>query len=110
VQFEDHIVVNASTRGSILGPGRIRSLFRLWWELEWEQIGHANNVVAMAAINNKLFCATKDNSLWWRDPVGWEVNWDRIGHANNVVAMAAINNKLFCATNDNRLWWRDPVL
>jgi hypothetical protein len=78
-------------------------------EKVWDRIGHANNVVAMAAINEKLFCATRDNSLWWRDPVGWEVNWDRIGHANNVVAMAAINGKLFCATQDNSLWWRDPV-
>jgi hypothetical protein len=24
----------------------------------------------MAAINNKLFAATSDNKLWWRDPVG----------------------------------------
>jgi hypothetical protein len=88
---------------------------KLWWrdpvgwEVNWEQIGHANGVVAMAAINGKLFCATNDNKLWWRDPVGWEVNWEQIGHANGVVAMAAINGKLFCATNDNGLWWRDPV-
>jgi hypothetical protein len=35
----------------------------------WDHIGHANNVVGMAAINNKLFAATSDNRLWWRDPV-----------------------------------------
>jgi endonuclease/exonuclease/phosphatase family metal-dependent hydrolase len=75
----------------------------------WDPIGHANNVVAMAAINNKLFAATSDNRLWWRDPVGSNVNWEPIGHANNVVAMTAINNKLFAATRDNRLWWRDPM-
>jgi hypothetical protein len=75
----------------------------------WDPIGHANDVVAMAAINNKLFAATGDNRLWWRDSVGADVNWDPIGHANDVVAMAAINNKLFAATGDNRLWWRDPV-
>jgi hypothetical protein len=78
-------------------------------ERPWDHIGHANDVVGMAAINNKLFCATWDNRLWWRDPVGHDVNWDHIGHANDVVAMTAINNKLFCATWDNRLWWRDPV-
>jgi hypothetical protein len=77
--------------------------------LPWDQIGHANNVVAMAAINNELFAATIDDRLWWRDPVGTNVNWDHIGHANNVVAMTAINNKLFAATSDSRLWWRDPV-
>jgi hypothetical protein len=37
--------------------------------LPWDHIGHANDVVAMAAINGKLFAATKDNRLWWRDPV-----------------------------------------
>ena len=35
----------------------------------WDHIGHANGVVAMAAINNKLFAATSDNRLSWRDPV-----------------------------------------
>ena len=75
----------------------------------WDPIGHANNVVAMAALNDKLFAATSDNQLWWRDPVGTNVSWDPIGHANNVVAMAALNDKLFAATSDNQLWWRDPV-
>jgi hypothetical protein len=47
---------------------------RLWWrdavgyEVNWEDIGHANNLVAMAAINGKLFAANNDNRLWWRDP------------------------------------------
>src|SRR5215213_376088 len=79
----------------------------------WEDIGPAVRVAAMAAINNKLFAAIRDNRLWWRDPVGFEVNWERIGDAidgaDEVVAMAAINNKLFAATRNNRLWWRDPV-
>jgi hypothetical protein len=75
----------------------------------WDPIGDANNVVAMAAISGKLFAATNDNQLWWRDPVGVNVNWDPIGYANNVVAMTAISGKLFAATNDNQLWWRDPV-
>jgi hypothetical protein len=83
--------------------------FRLLGDRNWDHIGHANNVVAMAAINDKLFAATGDNRLWWRDPVGTDVAWAHIGHANNVVAMAAINNKLFAATSDNRLWWRDPL-
>jgi hypothetical protein len=77
--------------------------------VNWEHIGHANDVVAMAAIKGKLFAATKDNKLWWRDPVGQDIDWEHIGHANDVVAMAAINGKLFAATKDNKLWWRDPV-
>ncbi|WP_327000317.1 matrixin family metalloprotease [Dactylosporangium sp. NBC_01737] len=78
------------------------------YALPWRDIGHANNVVAMAGLNGKLYCATSDNQLWMRDPVGWEVDWVAIGHANNVVAMAGLNGKLFCATSDNRLWIRDP--
>jgi len=76
----------------------------------WQEIGHANNVVAMTATSSKLFCATRDNKLWARDPVSSDVNWQEIGHANYVVGMAAIGNKLFCATSDNRLWVRDAIL
>jgi hypothetical protein len=98
---------------SIYDPGQNQSVFQaryeLRWERVWDDIGHANDVVAMAAANGKLFAATRDNRLWWRDPVGADVNWDHIGHANDVVAMAAANEKLFAATRDNRLWWRDPV-
>ena len=83
----------------------------------WDRIGHANNVVAIAAMfvasemKSKLFAVTKDNKLWWRDAVGDNPNlqWDHIGHAIDVVAMAASNNKLFVATKDNKLWWREPV-
>jgi hypothetical protein len=75
--------------------------------LGWQLSGHANNVVAMAALNNKLFAATQDNVLWARDPVLSNIDWQLIGHANNVVAMAALNNKLFAATRDNLLWARD---
>jgi len=43
--------------------------FAQFIELQWDHISHANDVVAMAAINGKLFAATRDNRLWWRDPV-----------------------------------------
>jgi hypothetical protein len=75
----------------------------------WIDVGHANGVVAMTALDSRLFCATADNGLWMRDPVHREVEWQRIGHANGVVGMAATNGQLFCATSDNRLWTREPV-
>jgi hypothetical protein len=78
------------------------------FEVNWQDIGHANGVVGMTALNNKLFCATNNNRLWTRDPVLFEVNWQDIGHANGVVGMATLNGKLFCATSNNRLWARDP--
>lgn len=79
----------------------------LRYDSSWDHIGHANNVVAMTALNNKLFAATSDNVLWARDPVLSDVAWQPIGHANDVVAMAALDSKLFAATSDNRLWVRD---
>jgi hypothetical protein len=82
----------------------------------WEVIGHANDVVAMAAMEGRLFAATRDNLLWWREPVGQNVTWGRIGHANDSVAMTGGENissnlggKLFAVTRDNALWQRDPV-
>jgi len=98
--------------------GRTRGFFRLSYThadpspaygANWADIGHANDLVAMAAINNKLFASDKNNQLWWRDAVGHDVDWHHIGHANDLIAMAAINNKLFATDKNNRLWWRDAV-
>jgi hypothetical protein len=63
----------------------------------------------MAAVDNKLFCATSANLLWRRFPVLAEVVWRQIGHANNVRAMAATRGLLYCVTTDNTLWYRRPV-
>jgi hypothetical protein len=107
--------INTAMSGGITVRGFFRSDYALHGPSEiagtqWQDIGHANNVVAMTALTNKLFCATSDNQLWARDPVLSNVNWQAIGHANNVVAMAALEGRLFCATKDNRIWARDPVL
>src|SRR2546422_1268663 len=78
---------------------------------EWEVIGKAYQVVGMAGSDglSKLFAATNDNILWWRDAVAQNLKWVQISTANGVVAMAGAdaNNKLFAATSDNKLWWRD---
>jgi hypothetical protein len=58
--------------------------------INWQQVGHANAVRAMTAINGKLWAATSDNGLWIRDPVEANINWRQVGHANNVRAMTAI--------------------
>src|SRR6266498_132977 len=71
----------------------------------WMDIGHANDVVAMAqSYNYTLFAATRDNLLWIRDLVEYNVNWRLNGHAINVVAMALIHGWLYAATRDNQLW------
>jgi hypothetical protein len=75
----------------------------------WQHVGHANNVVALTAMQGKLYCATTENVLWMRDPVPSNVNWTPIGHANNVVAMTATDAALLCVTQDGQLWRREPV-
>jgi hypothetical protein len=77
--------------------------------VNWQEVGHANNVTAMASLNGKLWAATSDNKLWIREPVEANVNWQEVGHANNVTAMASLNGKLWAATSDNKLWIREPV-
>jgi hypothetical protein len=72
----------------------------------WQRIGHANDVTAMTAAAGKLFCATRDNRLWMRDPVWQDVDWQRVGHANSVVSMTAMGSDLVCATTDNQIWKR----
>jgi len=37
--------------------------------MTWQRLGQANNVVALAATGGKLFVATRDNLLWWRDAI-----------------------------------------
>ena len=77
-------------------------------DMGWKLIGHAQDVVAMTALNGRLFAVTRQDQLWWRDPVEEDIPWTHMGHAQNVVGMAALNGKLFVATDDGKLWWRDP--
>ena len=55
----------------------------------WSDVGHANDVVAMAAMEGRLFAATSDNTLWRRDAVSTPIDWTHIGHANSVTGLAA---------------------
>ncbi|MGY1809082.1 hypothetical protein ACI8AF_17060 [Blastococcus sp. SYSU D00669] len=72
----------------------------------WQRIGHANSVTAMAATGGRLYCTTRDNLLWSREPLLQDVDWQRVGHANGVVAMTARGGNLVCATADRQLWTR----
>jgi hypothetical protein len=76
---------------------------------QWADVGHANDVVSMTAMDGRLFAATGDNRLWVRDAVDHEIDWTPIGHANEVVGLAATGGRLFCATRDNRLWSREAT-
>lgn len=75
----------------------------------WEHIGHANDVTAMAANDNRLWCSTVDSRLWRRFPMGANAPWTPVGHANSVSSMAGAAAKLWCVTADNALWRRAHV-
>jgi hypothetical protein len=79
----------------------------------WKYIGHAQLVVAMTAMNGKLFAATSINQFWMRDPVHHDINWARLQHVERadvqIAAMATIDDEqLFVATKDDNLWVCNP--
>ena len=76
------------------------------WASRWLDVGHANDVIAMAAANGHLYAVTSDSTLWIREAATHEVGWTPIGQAVAVTALAATNGHLYCATTDNRLWTR----
>ena len=76
---------------------------------EWQQIGRADEVIAMTAMDGKLFAVTRDNRLWGRDPVPQDIRWQLLGSANRVVALAGVNGRLFGATRDHKLWMREST-
>jgi hypothetical protein len=76
---------------------------------DWENIGHANNVTAMCAADNKLYVTTDDNRLWRRYPVLANANWTPIGRANDIVSMAGTRGMLFALTSGNALVYRSLV-
>jgi len=75
---------------------------------EWVEVGHANNITAMTAWENKLYASDAANDLWSRHPVLADAPWRCIGHANEVTAMAADRGALYAVSRGNILWWRWP--
>ena len=75
----------------------------------WTEIGHANNVVAMTALDGLLFAVTADNTLWTRRPVLSNVDWTAIGQAPGVRALGSTPGSLYGVTAMG-ISRRDPVL
>jgi hypothetical protein len=94
--------VVSQVTSNVINRLRIRNTWNAW-----QHIGRADDIVALAALDCRLFGVTSDNRLWRRFPVGADVPWKHIGHADDVSTMAASGNKLFCITADNALWSRD---
>ena len=62
-------------------------------------IGNCPDIVALAALDDNLFAATRDNRLLCRDTVTVDITWTDIGEApEHVSALAAYYGILFAAT------------
>lgn len=115
------MVFNAATTewiGALANPGnpaiahitrRLLDRLRNPRPFDWEDVGHANDIVAMTGIDGKLYGATGSNRLWRRYPVLADVVWRQIGHANEIRAMAATRGLLFAVTAANSLVIRPPL-
>jgi len=63
----------------------------------WRDIGRADRITALAALEGKLYGATIDNRLLLRENLLRDQPWRLIGHAENVTAMTAFNGELYAA-------------
>ncbi|MEV3855709.1 hypothetical protein AB0J38_15465 [Streptomyces sp. NPDC050095] len=106
-----------------LGPAHRRVLFgtrpdqSLWFrktapwpdddeQPEWTRAGHANDVTALAARGDRLYCTDRGNRLWWRTASLTDREWTPVGHADAVVALTVTATHLYGVTGDGRLWRR----
>ncbi|WP_331766603.1 N,N-dimethylformamidase beta subunit family domain-containing protein [Embleya sp. NBC_00896] len=83
---------------------------------EWEVIGPAGDVRALAACADVLFAVDVDGALLCRDVSGQNLPWRAVGSALPVVALAAAREAagplplvLYACTADGRLLRRPPV-
>lgn len=86
-----------------------RSLGGLFGAFPPVQVGHATQVVALAATTRLLFCATADHRPRSRPPAGSDVNWTPIGDSLDVTALTAHDVTLLGVTSDGKLWRRRPA-
>jgi hypothetical protein len=71
---------------------------------DWEAIGEAVGVVALAASNGQLFAVTNDGLLLRRRIDRGQ--WERAGFCDPITGMTALDGAFFAATHEGRLWWR----
>jgi len=82
-------------------------------EINWQLIGHAQQVIAMTSLGGKLFVVTDNNTPWIREPIHNDIPWQILEPVRNsdivIIAVASISNKqLFAATKKDQLWVCDP--
>lgn len=76
---------------------------------DWEQLGPTNGVVAMASVEDRLFCVS-GNVLWVRHPVLANADWRQVGAATNMVHLAGARGLLFALDASNQLYYWRPLI
>jgi hypothetical protein len=89
----------------------------------WEAIGSTADIVAMAAMEGKLFAVTRQGYLLSRDPVGQNIKWTSMGSTLDSdgeilypAALAAgenlssnLGHRLYLASRSGMLFGREPT-
>jgi hypothetical protein len=107
--------IDASPEVAGITANVVRRLSRPRIEQEWEWIGDARGVVAMAAAEGGLYGVTRGGALLLREPVGQNLTWKPIGVLEHTIGMAAgeaVADRaagLFVLTKDGKLQFRQPV-
>ncbi|PIF47709.1 hypothetical protein CLU96_4778 [Chryseobacterium sp. 52] len=77
------------------------------FSIGFQEMGIAQNAVAMCSSDTKLYIATSDNKLWQADINSSTPNWVFIGMAYYVTAITYGNGKIYGTDKNNILWMRD---
>lgn len=79
------------------------------FSINFQEMGVAQNAVAMCSSDTKLYMATSDNKLWQADINSSAPNWVFMGMAYYVTALTYGNGKLYGTDKNNKLWMRDAI-
>lgn len=77
--------------------------------IKWKMIGSVDNsVTALTALNNTLFAADENGSLWTADLSNKSIEWLKSETVYNIISLAANNGKIYALTNDGIIYQFEP--
>ncbi|MCD4769704.1 MAG: hypothetical protein K8R35_06000 [Bacteroidales bacterium] len=77
--------------------------------IKWKKIGSVDNsVTALTALNNTLFAADGNGSLWSADLSNKSIEWLKSETVYNIISLAANNGKIYALTNDGTIYQFEP--
>jgi hypothetical protein len=77
--------------------------------VNWLDVGHANDVVGIAYLGGLLWAATTDNRIWVRPPITPEIDWAPFSQTDHpVTALTAADGRLWALTTNQDLQVLNP--